>query len=95
MKEIADEAWSWRNSLPEGYQPTIVAVLHGGVQIDVLKLSEASFHGIRIEGTLAGNSCVMLAHQSSVQILCYATKIQESSPKRSIGFIWPDKEVHI
>jgi len=95
MKAIADEALSWRESLEEGLQPAILAILQGGIQIEVLKLSQVSFHGIRIEGKMAGNSCVMFAHQASVQMLCHAVEIKEEAPQRSIGFIWPDKEVHI
>lgn len=95
MKSIADEALSWRESLAEGYQPAIVAILQGGIQINVLKLSQVSFHGIRIEGTMSGSACVMFSHQSNVQMLCHATEIKEEAPKRSIGFIWPDKEVQI
>lgn len=95
MKAIADEALSWRQSLEEGLQPAIVAILQGGIQVEVLKLSQVSFHGIRIEGNMGGNSCVMFAHQANVQMLCHAVEVKEEAPKRSIGFIWPDKEVHI
>ncbi|MEH6502313.1 MAG: hypothetical protein V7682_00280 [Cycloclasticus sp.] len=95
MKSIADEVLSWRESLPEGFQPAIVAILQGGIQIDVLKLSQVSFHGIRIEGTMAGNACVMFAHQANIQMLCHAIKVKKAAPSRSIGFIWPDKTVHI
>ena len=95
MKAIADEALSWRESLDKGLQPAIVAILQGGIQIEVLKLSQVSFHGIRIEGNMGGNSCVMFAHQANVQMLCHAVEVKEEAPKRSIGFIWPDKEVHI
>jgi len=95
MKSIADEAWSWRESLQEGFQPSIVALLDGGIQIDVQKLSQVSFHGIRIEGTIGGNPCVMFSHQANVQILCHAVEIKEDIPARSIGFIWPDKEIKI
>ena len=95
MKAIADEALSWRESLGEGLQPAIVAILQGGIQVEVLKLSQVSFHGIRIEGNMGGNSCVMFAHQANVQMLCHAIEVKEEAPKRSIGFIWPDKEVHI
>ena len=95
MKSIADEALSWRESLSEGLQPAIVAILQGGIQIDVLKLSQVSFHGIRIEGTMAGSPCVMFSHQGNVQMLCHAVKVEKEAPKRSIGFIWPDKEVNI
>lgn len=95
MKSIADEAWSWRESLQEGYQPSIIALLEGGVQIDVLTFSQVSFHGIRIEGTIAGSPCVMFTHQANIQILCHAIKIKKDIPSRTIGFIWPDKEIKI
>lgn len=95
MKSIADEVLSWRESLPEGFQPAIVAILQGGIQIDVLKLSQVSFHGIRIEGTMAGNACVMFAHQANIQMLCHAIKVKKTLPNRTIGFIWPDKSVQV
>ncbi len=95
MKAIADEALSWRQSLPKGFQPAIVAILQGGIQIEVNSLAQVSFHGIKIEGTMGGSLCVMFAHQASVQMLCRAVEIKEKEPVRPIGFIWPDKKLQI
>ncbi|ORU90601.1 MAG: hypothetical protein A6F71_06460 [Cycloclasticus sp. symbiont of Poecilosclerida sp. M] len=95
MKSIADEAWSWRKSLPDGFQPSILAILESGFQIDVLKLSQVCFHGIRVKGTMNGSACVMFAHQANIQILCRATKIEKDTSARPIGSIWPDKEIQI
>ena len=81
--------------LPESYRPAILAVLHGGVQIKVNTLSQVSFHGIRIEGELNGGPCSLLAHQSTVQILCYGHQVVEKEEPRPIGFIWPDNEVEV
>jgi len=37
----------------------------------------------------------MFAQQASVQMPCHAIEIKEEARQRSIGFIWPDKEIHI
>jgi len=95
MKAIADEALSWRQSLPKDFQPAILAILQGGIQIEVNSLAQVSFHGIKIEGTMGGSLCVMFAHQASVQMLCRAVEIKEKEPVRPIGFIWPDKKLEI
>jgi hypothetical protein len=95
MHAIAQEALMWKKQLPENFRPAILAVLHGGVQIQVHALSQVSFHGIRIEGELNGGPCSLLAHQSTVQILCYGQQIVEKEEPRPIGFIWPDNEVKV
>lgn len=87
MRRLADTVTEWRAQVPEDAQPAILAILHGGVQINVTLLAEESFHGIRIEGTLNGAPCMLLAHQSSVQLLCYVAKVAEAAPRRTIGFI--------
>ena len=99
MKSLADEARAWRDKLPSRYRPAILAVLHGGLQIHVHSLSQVSFDGIRIEGTMDGSPCSLLAHQSTVQMLCYAEEVpppeEEAPPKRPIGFIWEDNSVEV
>lgn len=88
LRRLAESIRQWRASLPEGLQPAVIALLNGGIQIDVHSLAQESFHGIRIEGVLNGQSCVVLAHQSTVQLLCIAQPIAPpESPKRSIGFV--------
>ena len=79
----------------ERNNPAIIAILYGGIQINVKTLSQVSFHGIRIEGELNGAPCTMLAHQSSVQMLCHAVKNEPDSPSRPIGFIWDSNEIEV
>jgi len=88
MKRLANAITQWRGQLTENVQPAIVAILHGGVQVDVTTLAQESFHGIRVEGTVNGIPCIVLAHQSTVQLLCYIQPINPpETPRRKIGFI--------
>lgn len=95
MQAIAEEAMMWKQQLPEDFTPAILAVLHGGMQINVHTLSQVSFHGIRIEGSLNSAPCSLLAHQSTVQVLCYGQQIVEQEERRPIGFIWPDNDIKV
>ena len=72
---------------PEGIEPAVLALLHGGLQIQVDRLAQEGFHGIRIEGTIDASPCMVLAHQSTVQLLCYTRKIEPERKARRIGFI--------
>lgn len=87
MKRLADTITQWRTQVTADSQPAILAILHGGIQINVTLLAEESFHGIRIEGTIDGSPCMLLAHQSSVQLLCYVAKVEREEQRRKIGFI--------
>lgn len=68
--------------------------MQGGVQIEIERLEQESFHGIRIEGKLQGAHCVVLAHQATVQLLCLAQQINPSEvPRRPIGFVINGQEI--
>jgi hypothetical protein len=95
MRQLADSIMDWRQQLPEDAQPAIMAILHGGMQIKVHRLSQESFHGIRIEGTLNNSPCMLLAHQSTVQMLCYIEKLAKGASQRKIGFIIEGKESEV
>lgn len=95
MEALSKEALRWKKQLPENYKPAILALLYGGLQINVHSLSQVSFHGIQIEGTLNGAPCSLLAHQSTVQMLCYGEEITEDTPNRPIGFIWYGHNVQV
>lgn len=95
MKAIANEAMMWKKQLPENFIPAILAILPGGMKIDVHSLSQVSFHGIRIEGELNGAPCSLLAHQSSVQIMCFGQEVVEPLERRPIGFIWPENDIKV
>lgn len=88
LRRLADSIAQWRAQLPEDVQPAVLAMLHGGVQIDVETLAQESFHGIRIEGKLQGSQCVVLAHQATVQLLCFIQPVNPPEhPRRPIGFV--------
>ena len=87
LQRLSETMIQWRKELPDDVQPAILAVLNGGIQIDVERMAQESFHGIRIEGLLNGNPCMLLSHQSSVQLLCFVKKIEKAKPRRKIGFV--------
>lgn len=95
MRRLADSIMQWRHQLPSDQQPAILAILNGGIQINVERLAEESFHGIRIEGMIVGNPCMVLAHQATVQLLCYIEKVEKEEHRRSIGFIIGGKEQQV
>jgi queuine/archaeosine tRNA-ribosyltransferase len=87
LQRLSQTMTDWRKELDDDVQPAIVAILNGGIRIDVERMAQESFHGIRIEGLLNGNPCMLLSHQSSVQLLCFVQKIEKEKPRRKIGFI--------
>jgi len=93
IKSLAKTIHSWRQRMPEDAEPTIVAILNGGLQIQVTRLVQESFHGIRIEGNAGGNPCMVLTHQNNVELLCYVQQVTEEEPKRRIGFIIDGQEI--
>ena len=77
----------WKKSQPITCEPAVMALLHGGIQIEVSSLTNVSFNGLRIEGSLGGRPCVLLAHQATVQLLCYPAESVQEQPRRKIGFV--------
>ncbi len=102
LQAMAAEAREWSKQLPPNYRPAIVAILHGGVQVQVRSLAQVSFDGIRIEGTMGADiPCSMLAHQDTIQLVCYAVELDnenehsEEVAPNPIGFIWADHDEEI
>lgn len=92
IRSLARTIKKWRQNMPRDAQPVIVAMLNGGLQINVARLVQESFHGIRIEGTSGGNPCMVLSHQNNVELLCYIQKVPEEEPDRRIGFVIDGQE---
>ena len=95
LQALAAEARAWSEQLPPEFRPAIVAILHGGLQIDVRSLAQVSFDGIRIEGVLGDSPCALLAHQGTVQLVCHAVLVADEKQRRPIGFIWPDRDEQV
>ena len=88
LKRLAESVRTWRAQLPDSLQPAVLALLNGGIQMEVESLAQESFHGIRIEGKIAGQPSVVLAHQATVQLLCIAQPVEPPArPRRPIGFV--------
>lgn len=89
LRRLAMAIGQWRRELPPTVQPGLLALLNGGVQMDVEGLSQESFHGIRIDGTVGGVRCVVFAHQATVQLLCIEQPVRppEMPLRRPIGFV--------
>jgi hypothetical protein len=87
IRRLAETITAWRQALPTDEQPLVVALLHGGTQIDVDLLAVESFDGIRIEGKVGTSPCMVLAHQATVQLLCIVQKVEKEEFRRKIGFI--------
>jgi hypothetical protein len=62
LQRLSQTMTDWRKELGDDVQPAIVAILNGGIRIDVERMAQESFHGIRIEGMLNGNPCMLLSH---------------------------------
>ena len=95
LASLASEVKAWRQQLPANFEPAVIAVLHGGVQVNVMKLAQVSFDGIRIEGLIQENPVTLFAHQSTVQMMCFATEVKEEKAANPIGFIWPDHDEEV
>ena len=92
---VAAEAKPWSEKLPPEYRPAIVAILHGGLQIEVRTLAQVSFDGIRIEGMMGDSPCSLLAHQGTVQLVCHAVRVEDEEEHHPIGFVWPDRNEQV
>lgn len=95
LRRLAHTILKWREELPEDAQPVITAIASGGVQIMVERMSQESHHGIRIEGEMNGNPCMLLVHQANLELLCYIKKVQEVEFRRKIGFIIDGEETEV
>lgn len=95
LRRLAQTILEWREELPEDAQPVITAIASGGVQIMVERMSQESHHGIRIEGAMNGNPCMLLVHQANLELLCYIEKVQEVEFRRKIGFIIDGEETEV
>jgi len=98
LQSLADVVAAWRSQLPSDVQPGLLALLQDGSQLEVERLSQEGFHGIRIEGSFEWGkirkiggmeygraACLVMAHQATVQLLCFAKN--QGSPLKLIEFV--------
>lgn len=95
LRRLAETILEWREELPEDAQPVITAIASGGAQIMVERMSQESHNGIRIEGKIGDNPCMLLVHQANLELLCFIEKVQEVEFRRKIGFIIDGEESEV
>jgi hypothetical protein len=78
----------WKKQLPEDAQPVILACLSSGAIIEARTFSEAGYHGVGIQGKLLsdGSDCLVLVHQSQLQLVCRVAKVEDPKKRYQIGF---------
>ena len=82
----------WRKELPPDAQPVILVVLTNGVVIEAHDFAEAGHNGIGIRGRLGdGSDCLVVVHQSSLQLLCRVVKTENPQQRYPIGFRYSSK----
>lgn len=87
IRRLAMTVKCWRVSIPAESQPVIIAVMANGAAIRVQKLIQEGHNGIIVEGQLDESPCMMLAHQATVQLLCYVERVEIPEQIREpIGF---------
>jgi hypothetical protein len=86
LERLRGRLRAWRENLPADAQPVIIAVLPNGTAVRVKELSEEGHNGVAITGLVGDTQCLLLAHQSSLQLLCYIEKVEEPKKRYRIGF---------
>lgn len=72
----------------------VEAILANGAAVEVSRISAETHDMIAIEGMCDGTRCLLLAHQSSIQLLCTFNKREpETPPKAPIGFFVGDQQI--
>jgi hypothetical protein len=90
---------AWKTALPLDQQPAIIAVLPNGLSIRVSVLASDGHHGVVIQGDSQNGPCMLVAHQATLQLLCFVEQVDDEEQRRPIGFntAWdtPDPEAQI
>lgn len=86
IRRLAYRVSKWRDGLAEDEEPVIFALMSNGDAVVVHTLGEDGHSSVVVEGTLNGEACMLISHQSSFQVLCYTRKVEEEKPARKIGF---------
>lgn len=93
IRRLAVRIRLWQTQIPKDAQPVILAILANGASIRVSRLIQDGHNGIIVEGTLNDSPCMVLAHQGTLQLLCYVEQMQKPEKEKiPIGFQYQGKE---
>jgi len=86
IRRLASRIALWREELPDDEEPAIFALMSNGDAVEVYTIGEDGHSSVVVEGNLNGAPCMLITHQSSLQVVCYTRKIEDEKPPRMIGF---------
>jgi len=80
---------NWRRELPNDAQPAVLAILHGGSQLQVERLLNEGYDHIRIEERFEANgpACFVVVHKTAAQLLCYVQTVSPERPRQDVVFV--------
>lgn len=77
---------AWSELLPVDAQVAMYAMLANGEHIRVSRITAEGQNGIVIESE--EDLCILLLHQTSLQLFCYGEQVEDPSKRHPIGFLW-------
>ena len=87
IKRLAITIRAWRQQIPQDAQPAILAILANGTAVRVSRLIQEGHNGVIVDGKVDDSPCLVLAHQSTLQLLCYIEHMEKPDRERlPIGF---------
>ena len=93
IRRLAMTIRMWRKQIPKDAQPVILAILANGTPVRVSRLIQEGHNGVIVEGEVANSPCLVLAHQATLQLLCYVEHMEKPENKRApIGFHYQGQE---
>lgn len=93
IRRLAMTIRMWRQQIPKDAQPVILAILANGTPVRVSRLIQEGHNGIIVEGKVADSQCLVLAHQATLQLLCYVEHMEKPEKERApIGFHYQGQE---
>jgi hypothetical protein len=70
LRAVAQSLQAWRSLLPPHLQPSLLALVHGGLSIDVQSIAFCAPDSIRLCGSCQGRAYKLFAPASEIQFLC-------------------------
>jgi hypothetical protein len=86
VRNLGNRITEWNEQLGENETAAILAILPGGLQIDVHSLTAEGHDGLLIRGQWDGNDVMATMHKSNFVTLCVVVKSEPEKPRPEIGF---------
>lgn len=86
VKRLSQVITDWNERLPTDKEAAIIAILPGGIEVNVLELSAEGYEGITIRGIWKGGEVLVTMHKSNFITMCMEISTDEDKPRREIGF---------